>query len=222
MTGTLTLESAMYPTIRLMPTNNVPQHSVIEGSYVGATSFAAWEDASGQNRRMLEIRNKSYESSLDNAAMVRVCDNNVWSNYRIFHAGMETAVPIPNGGTGATTAADARYNLLVNTSLLTTTTPTTAILKGIQVSELPAAANGTQDPQGGVLLTAAINNNRGIQIGNGYAVDSLKWRFIHSNQTSDAGTTGYSPWYTIYHSGNIGTLATALSRYISNASGVSF
>ena len=170
---------------------------------------------------MLEIRNKSYESSLDNAAMVRVCDNNVWSNYRIFHAGMETAVPIPNGGTGATSASNARKNLLI-TSLKTTDVATTALVQGIQASELPSTANGTQDPQGGILLTAATSNNRGVQIANGYAANSLKWRFIHSNQTSDAGTTGYSPWYTIYHSGNIDKLATALSNHLTNANGVSF
>lgn len=122
----------------------------------------------------------------------------------------KSAVTIPQGGTGATDAPNARKNLLI-TSLKTTDAATTALVQGIQVSELPATANGTQDPHGGILLTAAVNNTRGMQIANGYAANSLKWRFIHSNQTSDAGTAGYSPWYTIYHSGNV-----------TNASGVSF
>ena len=32
---------------------------------------------------MLEVRTKKYESSLDNAVMLRVADAGVWSNYRI-------------------------------------------------------------------------------------------------------------------------------------------
>ena len=60
---------------------------------------------------MLEVRTKSYESSLDNAAMLRVCDNGTWNDYRVFHAGMPTAIPVVNGGTGATTAWGAGDNL---------------------------------------------------------------------------------------------------------------
>lgn len=63
---------------------------------------------------MLEVRTKSYESTLNNAAMVRVCDNGTWGNYRVFHAGMESGVPVANGGIGATTAANARGNLGAN------------------------------------------------------------------------------------------------------------
>lgn len=133
----------------------------------------------------------------------------------------KAAVTIAQGGTGATDVSNARKNLLV-TSLKTTDAVTTALVQGVQVSILDAVALGTGDPTGGTLLTAANSNNRGMQIANGYSANSLKWRFIHSEQTSDAGTKGYSPWYTIYHSGNISTLMTEITNRLSNASGVSF
>ena len=115
MTGNLSIQSYLYPSLLLLPVyNDTTNRTVFEGSYVGASSFAAWEDDTGQNRRMLEVRTKKYESSLDNAVMLRVADAGAWSNYRIFHAGMPTGVPIANGGTGATTAANARANLGAN------------------------------------------------------------------------------------------------------------
>lgn len=98
-----------YPTLYLLPTQNATTNrTVFEGSYVGASSFAAWEDSNGNNRRMQEVRNKSYEASLDNTVMVRVCDAGAWGNYRVFHAGMPSPVPIANGGTGAANATTAR------------------------------------------------------------------------------------------------------------------
>ena len=122
MTGNLSIQSYLYPSLLLLPVyNDTTNRTVFEGSYVGASSFAAWEDDTGLNRRMLEVRTKGYESSLDNAVMLRVADAGVWSNYRIFHAGMPTGVPISNGGTGATTAANARSNLGANNASNLTT-----------------------------------------------------------------------------------------------------
>ena len=70
---------------------------------------------------MLEVRTKAYASSLDNAVMVRVCDAGTWGNYRVFHEGMATAVPVNKGGTGATTAANARSKLGANNASNLTT-----------------------------------------------------------------------------------------------------
>ena len=115
MTGNLTIQGNLYPSVYLSPYyNGTTNRTVFEGSYVGASSFASWEDSTGNNRRMLEVRTKSYAASLDNAVMLRVADAGVWSNYRVFHAGMPSGVPIANGGTGATTAANARSTLGAN------------------------------------------------------------------------------------------------------------
>ena len=138
MTGNLNIQGYLYPSMLLMPTyNDTTNRTVFEGSYVGASSFAAWEDASGNNRRMLEVRTKSYAASLDNAVMVRVCDNGSWGNYRVFHAGMPSGVPIANGGTGATTAANARSNLGANNAgnLTTGTLPAARLPFKIQYGQ---------------------------------------------------------------------------------------
>ena len=115
MTGNLNISGYLYPSMLLLPTYNDTTHrTVFEGSYAGASSFAAWEDSTGNNRRMLEVRTKAYQNSLDWAVLLRVCDAGTWANYRVFHSGMPSGVPVANGGTGATTAANARSNLGTN------------------------------------------------------------------------------------------------------------
>lgn len=122
MTGNLNISGYLYPSMLLLPTyNDTTNRTVFEGSYAGASSFAAWEDSTGNNRRMLEVRTKAYQNSLDWAVLLRVCDAGTWANYRVFHSGMPSGVPVANGGTGATTAANARSNLGTNNAANITT-----------------------------------------------------------------------------------------------------
>ena len=48
---------------------------------------------------------------MDNAVLLRTCDNGTWGSYRLFHTGMDTPVPVANGGTGGATAKAALTNL---------------------------------------------------------------------------------------------------------------
>ena len=112
MSGNLNIATSLYPSICLLPSyNNTTNRTIFEGSYIGASSFSSWEDSTGNNRRMLEIRNAAYQASLDYAVMLRTCVNGTWGAYRVFHAGMPTPVPIANGGTGASSAKAALSNL---------------------------------------------------------------------------------------------------------------
>lgn len=111
MTGNLTLRGDLYPAIYLQPThNNTANRAVFEGSYTGAASFASWEDATGNNRRMLEVRNAA-AGNMDNALVLRTCTGGTWGTHRIFHAGMSTSIPVANGGTGANSSKAALRNL---------------------------------------------------------------------------------------------------------------
>lgn len=112
MTGDLTIQGQLYPSLILKPTyNSTTNRTVFEGSYVGASSFSAWEDNTGNNRRMLEVRTAKYQAGLDNAVVLRDVVNGSYYSYRVFHAGMSSPVPVNKGGTGATGAKTALNNL---------------------------------------------------------------------------------------------------------------
>lgn len=122
MTGNLNISGYLYPSVYLLPTyNNTTNRTVFEGSYTGASSFASWQDSTGNNRRMLEVRNAAYESGRDNAVVLRDVVNGSYSTYRVFHAGMDTPVPVANGGTGAASASAARSNIGANNASNLTT-----------------------------------------------------------------------------------------------------
>ena len=112
MTGNLTVKTSLYPSLLLTPSyNGTVNRSIVEGSYLGATSLASWQDATGDNRRMLEIRNAGYQAGLDQALVLRTVASGNYNSYRIFHAGMSTPVPIEKGGTGGGDAKIALNNM---------------------------------------------------------------------------------------------------------------
>lgn len=112
LTGNLSIQGNLYPSVYLLPTyNGTTNRTVFEGSYAGASSFAAWEDSTGNNRRMLEVRTATYAPSMDNALLLRTAVNGSYYSYRVFHAGMASPVPVSNGGTGASGAKGALTNL---------------------------------------------------------------------------------------------------------------
>ena len=112
MTGSLSIKGTYYPSLYLLPTgNSTTNRTVFEGSYVGASSLSAWEDSSGNNRRMLEVRNAAYQANRDYAVVLRDVVDASYYTYRVFHAGMATPIPIANGGTGAATAKGSLNNL---------------------------------------------------------------------------------------------------------------
>lgn len=68
-------------------------------------------NASGESRRLV-IYNATAQTSKDSALVyVDINQEGYGSSYRIFHAGMETPIPITNGGTGATSAPNALTSL---------------------------------------------------------------------------------------------------------------
>lgn len=124
MTGSLKIEGASEPGFYLIPTStNRTFRASMQGTSTGVIKITAWENADGKNRRALVISTAKKESTKDNALIMQCIENDVYTSHRVFHEGMETAIPIKNGGTGAVTAEAAKENLGIgNASELTSGT----------------------------------------------------------------------------------------------------
>ncbi len=179
MTGNLSIQGYLYPSVYLLPTyNTTTNRTVFEGSYVGASSFSAWEDSTGNNRRMLEVRTAAYEPSLDNAVVLRSVINSSYYTYRVFHAGMATPVPVGNGGTGASDAAGARSNLGITPGNIGAAAAShTHALTGSDITgTLPLSKGGT-----GATDAAAARTNLGAAASG------------HTHALTDSAITGTLP-----------------------------
>lgn len=108
MTGDLNIQGYYSPFLSLVPIESSKiKKSVFSCDGNGILSMAIWEDESKQNGRIFEVRAKPFENLLDHALLLRVYDNGNQSSYKVYHSGMTNAIPISQGGTGATTAAGA-------------------------------------------------------------------------------------------------------------------
>ena len=92
MTGNLTINYGAFPRLILTPDyNSTTNRSMVEGSYSGETSIQAWNDSTGDYRRILAVRNSSCKESIDDAIELRELAGSSWSASRVFHSGMTDA-----------------------------------------------------------------------------------------------------------------------------------
>lgn len=116
MTGPLKIEGDLYPTMALRPkqpnTQEVINQGVLEGNYRGAVAMSAYEDLAGNTRRVLQVNGKSYKKSMDDAILLRTCEDGQWApDERVYHSGMETPIPPETGGTGVHSLQELREEM---------------------------------------------------------------------------------------------------------------
>lgn len=187
MTGNLIIQGDIYPSVRLKPTrNDNTMVGIVEGSYTGTAALSIYEDANGTNRRMIQVQSANAASSLDNAIMLRDGVNGTITNYRVFHSGMATPVPVANGGTGASDAAGARANMNIRAGRVTGVT----LAAGAQDST--AVTFGTAMPNNQYVVVVTIYGSFSAAINvrystGGQTATGFTMRYANTGSASQSG-----------------------------------
>ena len=107
MTGSLTIENS---SLRITDPDTNCQGYIFE--YNNSLVLDSKDTSASNGSRRLVIYNATAQTSKDNAlAYIDIDQEGYGTAYRIFHAGMETPIPIANGGTEATSASGALIKL---------------------------------------------------------------------------------------------------------------
>ena len=112
MTGDLTI-SAMMPSLGLYNNGTSTHRGLIFANSSDNSIVIDSRDTSVNNAsRRLAISNATGQASKDKALrLIDINEEGYGAYYRVFHTGMETPIPIANGGTGATSAPNALTSL---------------------------------------------------------------------------------------------------------------
>lgn len=149
MTGDLTIQGQMYPALHVQPLENSTTNSaVFEGNFAGAASMAAYEDATGNNRRMLEVRNRNWASDNDNALLMRTFTNGDIVEQRVYWEGQDTPIPLNQIDVQTTTSVTSGSSALVTSGGVYTA------LSNIDVDGYVPIDGGTME---GALVADAIS-----------------------------------------------------------------
>ena len=166
MTGDLTIQGQMYPALHVQPLENSTTNSaVFEGNFAGAASMAAYEDATGNNRRMLEVRNRNWASDNDNALLMRTFTDGDIVEQRVYWEGQDTPIPLNQIDVQTTTSVTSGSNALVTSGAVYTA------LSNIDVDGYVPIDGGTME---GMLVADEISSASlaAVQVRNIVSVDS--------------------------------------------------
>lgn len=109
MTGSLTIENSISSSLKLDDTSSNSRGNIFASNNKLVLDS---KDLNVGDSRRLVISNATAEASKDRALLYTdVNSDGSGTSYRIFHAGMETPIPIANGGTEATSASGALIKL---------------------------------------------------------------------------------------------------------------
>ena len=120
MTGNLKIEKSTLSALELRTTDAAQNPTAaVEVMSSGWASFGVYENRLPYTGRALSIyhaHNNSKATPLNDALQLEDFTSGTSTSYRVYHDGMTTPIPVAKGGTGATTADQARKNLGITAS----------------------------------------------------------------------------------------------------------